>query len=97
MNLLAIVLVIFESRQGRTLHGDAALRQLRDEHVALRTSAEHAPTLLKPNELARAVAIYGPPILEEGPLSLVGKSLKREKGSCGACGGCGGCGGCGCG
>jgi uncharacterized protein (TIGR04222 family) len=95
--LVAIVTcVIFESRNGRTPRGDSTRRRLREEHAALKATAEHAPALLNPTELARAVAIYGPEILENGPLSLVGQSLKREKGSCGACGGCGGCGGCGC-
>jgi uncharacterized protein (TIGR04222 family) len=81
-------------RRHRTRDGSAVLRRLKDEHVALKETAEHAPVLVTPTDLARAVAIYGSGILEGGPLDLVGKALKREKGSCGACGGCGGCGGC---
>jgi uncharacterized protein (TIGR04222 family) len=80
----------------RTREGRAVLRRLKEENVALKETVEHAPELVTPTDLARAVAIYGAAILEGGPLDHVGKGLKRERGSCGACGGCGGCGGCGC-
>jgi uncharacterized protein (TIGR04222 family) len=95
----AIPTLIVIGRRRRTKRGNATLNQLRDEHVALRETAEHAPALLTPTDLAQAVAIYGSGILEGGPLGHVGKALKRERGSCGACGGgCGACGGCsGCG
>jgi uncharacterized protein (TIGR04222 family) len=86
-------------RRHRTRLGNAVLQRLQEEHVALKESTEHAPALLTPTDLAQAVAIYGPAILEGGPLNDVGQALKRERNSCGACGGCGGCGcgGCGCG
>ena len=84
-------------RRRRTPRGNALLTQLQEEHVALKESAEHAPAVLTPTDLALAVAIYGPAILEGGPLNDVGRALKRERNNRGACGGCGGCGGCGCG
>lgn len=95
----SIPTLILIGRRRRTRRGSDVLRQLQEEHVALKESAEHAPALLSPTDLARAVAIYGSTILEGGPLDIVGKALKPERGSCGACGGgCGGCGGCsGCG
>jgi uncharacterized protein (TIGR04222 family) len=84
-------------RLHRTRRGSAVLKRLQEEHVALKESAEHAPALLTPTDLAQAVAIYGPAILEGGALNVVGQALKRERHSCGACGGCGGCGCGGCG
>lgn len=80
-----------------TRRGHAVLYRLRREKVALRESAERAPALLTPTDLAQAVAIYGPAILEGGALNNIGQALKRERDSCGACGGCGGCAGCACG
>src|SRR2546423_4479262 len=47
------------SRRHRTRHGNAVLKRLQDDHVALKESAEHAPVLLTPTDLAQAVAIYG--------------------------------------
>ncbi|HWD64007.1 MAG TPA: TIGR04222 domain-containing membrane protein, partial [Solirubrobacteraceae bacterium] len=84
-------------RRHRTRRGNAVLKRLQEDHVALRESTEHAPALLTPTDLAHAVAIYGPSILHGGPLNDVGQALKRERNSCGACGGCGGCGCGGCG
>jgi uncharacterized protein (TIGR04222 family) len=99
LGITSIPTLLLIGRRRRTRRGSAVLRQLQDEHVALKESAEHAPALLSPTDLSRAVAIYGPTILEGGPLDIVGKALKPERGSCGSCGGgCGGCGGCsGCG
>jgi hypothetical protein len=85
-------------RRHRTRRGNAVLKRLQEDHVALRPSTELAPALLTPTRLAQAVAIYGSAILEGGPLNDVGQALKRERSGGGACGcGCGGCGGCGCG
>jgi uncharacterized protein (TIGR04222 family) len=84
-------------RRRRTRRGNAVLRRLQEEHVALKETTQHAPALLTPTDLALAVAIYGTAILEGGPLNDVGYALKRERNNRGACGGCGGCGGCGCG
>src|SRR6202158_1723728 len=53
----SIPTLILIGRRRRTRRGSAVLRQLQDEHVALMESAEHAPALLSPTDLARAVAI----------------------------------------
>lgn len=83
-------------RRRRTHDGEEVLNRLYEENLALKETAQYAPSLLTPTELARAVATYGADILRGGPLDSAGKALKRERGSCGACGGCGGCGdGCG--
>jgi uncharacterized protein (TIGR04222 family) len=84
-------------RLHRTRRGNGVLKRLQEEHVALKESTEHAPALLTPNDLAQAVAIYGPAILEGGALNVVGQALKRDRNNCGGCGGCGGCGCGGCG
>ena len=74
-------------RRRRTGRGNAVLKRLQEEHAALRETAEHAPALLTPTDLALAVAIYGPALLEGGPLDYVGQALKRERYNRGACGG----------
>ena len=94
LSIAVPVVVWLVSRRHRTRHGNAVLKRLQDEHVALKESAEHAPVLLTPADLAQAVAIYGPAVLEGGPLDDVGRALKPKRNGCGACGGCGGCGGC---
>src|SRR6266550_6013975 len=94
LSIAVPVAVWLISRRHRTRHGNAVLKRLQDDHVALKESAEHAPVLLTPADLAQAVAIYGPAVLEGGPLDDVGRALKPKTNGCGACGGCGGCGGC---
>jgi uncharacterized protein (TIGR04222 family) len=94
LSIVVPVTVWLVSRRHRTRHGNAVLKRLQDENVALKESAEHAPVLLTPTDLAQAVAIYGPAVLEGGPLDDVGRALKPKRNGCGACGGCGGCGGC---
>ena len=87
--LLPTIYVI--QRRRRTRRGNAVLRRLQEGHVALKETTEHAPALLTPTDLALAVAIYGPAILEGGPLNDVGYALKRERSNRGSCSGCGGC------
>jgi uncharacterized protein (TIGR04222 family) len=89
--------VFLMRRLHRTRRGNAVLKRLQEDHAALKESTLHAPALLTPNDLAQAVAIYGPAILEGGALNVVGQALKRDRSNCGGCGGCGGCGCGGCG
>ena len=72
--------VHFIRRRHRTQRGDAVLQRLQQDFVALKESGEHAPALLAPADLARAVAIYGPEILQGGTLkTLVRRSSARKR------------------
>src|SRR5256885_11188719 len=86
LSIAVPVVVWLVSRRHRTRHGNAVLKRLQDEHVALKESAEHAPVLLTPADLAQAVAIYGPAVLESGPLDDVCRALKPQKDGCRALG-----------
>src|SRR2546423_5298667 len=73
------VVVWLVSRRHRTRHGNAVLKRLQDDHVALKESAEHAPVLLTPADLAQAVAIYGPAGPEGGPRREVCPALQPQR------------------
>jgi uncharacterized protein (TIGR04222 family) len=94
----------------RSALGDEVLKRLRHSSAGLELSTSRSPDRLAPNDLALAVALYGPELITVGSIAVLAQSLRpkprvAESGffsdvsssSCGSsCGGCGGggCGGC---
>jgi uncharacterized protein (TIGR04222 family) len=92
----AIALFGFGRRVHRSRRGDLVLQNLREEHAALQTTAQHQA--LAGIDLALAVALFDLAILAGGPHANLQTALKPPQGASCAAGGCGGgCGGGGCG
>jgi uncharacterized protein (TIGR04222 family) len=87
----------------RSRAGDRLLNRLRDRNVALHTAVKSAPERMACNDVAFALALFGPTILTTGALLRLRYVLwpVRQSGDGGwggsSCGGGGGCGGGGCG
>ncbi|HEY5416882.1 MAG TPA: TIGR04222 domain-containing membrane protein [Gemmatimonadaceae bacterium] len=96
----------------RSSLGDKVLKRLRHRSAGLEVSTAKRPERLAPNDLALAVALYGPAVISVGPVAVLAQALRprppersgassshsRDCGtdSCGSSCG-GGCGGGGCG
>lgn len=96
--ILTVAIAGFGFGQGvhRSRHGDHCLRRLRAEHVALESTARYQA--LTGGDLVAAVALFGMPVLANGPQAHLRTALQPPPGASCAGGGCGsGCGGGGCG
>jgi uncharacterized protein (TIGR04222 family) len=93
----------------RSVVGDAALRALRRRNAGLEVASSTRPERVSPEDLALAVALFGPAVMSVGVMGDVARVLQPQprvasNGGCsasscgsscgGGCGG-GGCGGCG--
>jgi len=97
----------------RSSWGDDVLKRLRHRSAGLELSTAQRPERLAPNDLALAVALYGPSMISVGPVAVLAQALRprppmaksgtssTSRSDCGtnSCGGScgGGCGGGGCG
>jgi len=97
----------------RSSRGDDVLKRLRHRSAGLELSTAQRPERLAPNDLALAVALYGPSMISVGPVAVLAQALRprppmaksgtssTSRSDCGtnSCGGScgGGCGGGGCG
>jgi len=97
----------------RSSLGDKVLKRLRHRSAGLEVSTAKRPERLAPNDLALAVALYGPSMISVGPVAGLAQALRprppmaksgtssTSRSDCGtnSCGGScgGGCGGGGCG
>ena len=93
----------------RSSLGDKVLKGLRRRTAGLEVSTAKRPERLAPNDLALAVALYGPAVISVGPVAVLAQALRPQPpaassswsgdGGSNSCGGScgGGCGGGGCG
>jgi uncharacterized protein (TIGR04222 family) len=100
--LTAVAALIFAVMPAyRTRAGDRVLKAMRHANSALKTTAKASPDRLAYNEVALALALFGPVVLAKGDLIGLRHVLfpagTGGDGSGGSCGGGGGCGGGGCG
>ena len=103
------LVTLLTSLPERSSLGDKVLKRLRQRTAGLEVSTAKQPERLAPNDLALAVALYGPAVISVGPVAVLAQALRPRPpaassswsgdGDTSSCGGScgGGCGGGGCG